>query len=263
MSQVCKKGLLVVSFGTSYNYTREKNIKAIEDDIHNNYPDYKIYRAFTSNMIIRKVFKRDGIKINTVVEALNTMREDGIEDLLVQPTHILNGVENDLMIEALHKYRHYFNSIKLGNPLLTTQEDYINLINTISEEFSYMNQDAALVCMGHGTTHYVNTTYAALDYMFKEKGFNNIFIGTVEAYPDFDVILKSIKAFNPKKIILMPLMVVAGDHAINDMASTDEDSWKTQFENEGFSVKCVLKGLGEYPSIRKIYVDHVSRAKNL
>lgn len=263
MSQYYNKAILVVSFGTSYNDTREKNIKAIEDDIQNRYPDYKIYRAFTSNMIIKKVHKRDGIKINTVAEALEIMREDRIKDLIVQPTHIINGVENDLMIEALHKYKHYFDSIQLGNPLLTTTEDYINVIEAIAEDFSYIKEDEALVCMGHGTTHYSNSTYAALDYMLKERGYNNIFIGTVEAYPDFEVILKSIKTFNPKKITLMPLMVVAGDHAINDMASLDEDSWRTQLELEGFDVECVLKGLGEYPSIRKIYVDHVSDVKNL
>ncbi|MDS0528210.1 sirohydrochlorin cobaltochelatase [Clostridium sp. SHJSY1] len=263
MSHINEKGILVVSFGTSYNDTREKNIKAIEDDIQNNYPNYKVYRAFTSNMIIKKILKRDGIKINTVSEALEAMREDGIKDLLVQPTHIINGVENDLMIEALHKYKHYFDSVKLGTPLLTTTEDYQKVVTAVIDEFHYVKSDEALICMGHGTTHHSNSTYAALDYMVKEKGYNNIFIGTVESYPNFEIILNTLKSFKPKKVILMPLMVVAGDHAINDMASSDEDSWKTQLEAEGFYVECVLKGLGEYPSIRKIYVDHISNAKNL
>ena len=167
------------------------------------------------------------------------------------------------MIETVLNYKDKFESIKIGNPLLTSTLDYENLVKIIIKEFSYLKGNEALVCMGHGSEHYSNSTYPALDYMFKEKGFKNVFIGTVEGYPELTQVISALKEINPSKVTLMPLMVVAGDHAINDMSSDEDDSWKSILEDKGFKVNCSLKGLGEYEDIRKMYIKHIKEAKLL
>lgn len=252
-----KKAILVVSFGTSYHDTREKTIDAIEEEIARSFPEYTIYRAWTSKMIMAKLLKRDGIRINNVKEAMEQMAADGITDVIVQPTHVINGIENDLMKEDALSYRSKFQSLSFGTPLLTSEQDNWEMIQAIADEFSYVKDEEALVLMGHGTTHYANSIYAALDYSFKDKGHKNIFLGTVEAYPSMETLLKMVCERNPKKIVLAPFMIVAGDHASNDMAGDDPDSWRCQFEKEGFPVECCLKGLGEYPAVRKIFVRHI------
>ncbi len=255
-----KKAILVVSFGTSYHETREKTIDAIEHAIAEAFPDYQVYRAWTSKMIMKKLLKRDGIKINNVVEAMDQMAADGITDVIVQPTHVINGIENDLMIQDALSRRAHFQSIRFGTPLLTSTGDNEALVSIISSEFSDLKKDEALVLMGHGTTHYANSIYAAMDYTFKDMGHPNIFLGTVEAYPSMETLLKMVKEQNPKRVVLTPFMIVAGDHATNDMAGEDPDSWKCQFEKAGFPVDCVLKGLGEYPQIHQLFIRHIQEA---
>lgn len=208
-------------------------------------------------MIIKKLKTRDNVHVNTVREAMEQMRADGITDVLVQPTHVINGIENDLMKEDALAYREYFHSISFGDPLLTSVQDNEDVIHTVAKEFSYLKEDEVLVLMGHGTTHYANSIYAALDYTFKDKGYKNIFLGTVEAYPTMESLLKMINEFKPSKIILAPFMIVAGDHAKNDMAGDDPESWYSQFKAAGYEVETVVKGLGEYPGIRKILVEHL------
>ncbi|HEY5525932.1 MAG TPA: sirohydrochlorin cobaltochelatase [Clostridium sp.] len=252
--------ILVVSFGTSYNNTRERTIDAIEKDIQTTFENHKIFKAFTSTMIIKKLKERDNIYIDTVSEALENIIENNIKNLIIQPTHIINGIENDIMLETCKKYSSHFDSIKIGSPLLTSTKDYEDITASLMKEFSSLKKDEALICMGHGTDHHANSTYAALDYMFKDKGYPNVFIGTVEAYPTLNTVKRSLKSLQPRKVILTPLMVVSGDHATNDMASDEEDSWKTFFEKEGYIVECHLKGLGEYPSIRDMYIDHITNA---
>ena len=252
MEQNKKKAILVVSFGTSFHETREKTIDRIEADLAAACPEYTLYRAWTSKMIIAKLKKRDGIVVPTVSEAVDQMITDGIQELIVQPTHIINGIENDLMKEE---------KIAFGDPLLTTTEDNAAVLQAVMSEFPAVGEDETLVFMGHGTTHYANTVYAALDYTFKDLGYPRSFLGTVEAYPSMESLKKQLRALAPKKVTLAPFMVVAGDHANNDMAGEDEDSWKRQFEAEGYQVSCVLKGLGEYPSVRKIYVAHTEAAR--
>lgn len=256
-----RKAILVVSFGTSFHRTREKTIDRIEADIEKAYPDYRIYRAWTSKMIISKLLRRDGVKVFTVAEAVEQMIKDGIRELIVQPTHVINGVENDLMKEDVLKRQDAFESVAFGDPLLTTQEDNLAVIDAVMEEFSDLTEEDALVLMGHGTTHYANAIYAALDYTFKDQGYSRVFLGTVEAYPSMESLKKQIRALGPKRLILAPFMVVAGDHAIHDMSGQDEDSWRSQFEREGYEVVCKMKGLGEYPGVRKIYLDHVKEAE--
>ena len=254
-----KKAILVVSFGTSHEDTRKVTIDAIEEAIGKTYPDYTIYRAWTSKMIIKKLKNRDNVIVPTVREAMEKMAEDGIADVVVQPTHVINGIENDLMKEDALSYRDRFHSILFGDPLLTTTEDSHRVIEAIAHEFPQLTDRQALVLMGHGTTHFSNAIYAALDYTFKDAGYPNIFLGTVEAYPSLDSILKLVKCYGPEEIILAPFMIVAGDHAKNDMAGDDPDSWYSRFTEEGYKVSTVLKGLGQYPEIRQIFINHIGQ----
>lgn len=262
MSDTTKKAVLAVSFGTSHNDTREVTIDAIEKDMQAAFPEYPLYRAWTSKMIINKVNKRDNVHIDTVKEAMERMRADGITDVLVQPTHVINGIENDIMKEEALSYRENFHSISFGDPLLTSEQDNREVIEAVAVEFSHLKEDEVLVLMGHGTTHYANSVYAALDYTFKDKGHKNIFLGTVEAYPSMESIMKLVKEYDPSKVVLAPFMIVAGDHAKNDMAGDDPESWYSQFKNEGYKVEAVIKGLGEYPGIRKILVNHLKALEN-
>ncbi|HIZ65644.1 MAG TPA: sirohydrochlorin cobaltochelatase [Candidatus Blautia pullicola] len=260
LSSETKKAILAVSFGTSHNDTRALTIDAIEEDLQKAFPDFSLYRAWTSKMIIRKLKKRDNIHVNTVKEAMEQMKQEGITHVLVQPTHVINGIENDLMKEEALSYQKDFHSISFGDPLLTSEEDNQAVIQAVAEEFSSLTRDQVLVLMGHGTTHYANAIYAALDYTFKDKGYKNIFLGTVEAYPSMESLMRMVKEYNPAQVILAPFMIVAGDHAKNDMAGDDPESWYSQFKEAGFSVKPVLKGLGEYPGIRRLFVEHLKAA---
>lgn len=259
VSEKTKKAILAVSFGTSHVETRKATIDAIEQDMQAAFPDYPLYRAWTSKMIIKKVNKRDQVHIFTVKEAMEQMRKDGITDVLVQPTHVINGIENDLMKEDALAFRDAFHSISFGDPLLTSEEDSLAVIQAIVNEFRELKKEEALVLMGHGTTHFSNAIYAALDYTFKDKGYANIFLGTVEAYPSMESLMKMVNAYQPSRVILAPFMIVAGDHAKNDMAGDDPESWYSQFKMQGYEVEPVLKGLGEYPGIRKLLVEHLAK----
>lgn len=254
-----KKVILVVSFGTSYNDSRDATIGAVEKSITDAYPDYEVRRAFTSQIIIDKLKERDGLEIDNVTEAMDRLVADGVGTLICQPTHVMNGLEYDDMKEEVQAYADHFETLRLGAPLLTSTQDYRDVVAAIQKEYA-VPEDTALVLMGHGTEHFANNTYAALAYHFNQNGSKNIFVGTVEGYPDLDITLQNVQALGAKKVILAPLMVVAGDHATNDMAGDEEGSWKTAFKSEGFDVDCVLKGLGEYQSIRDIYVAHVAQA---
>lgn len=258
MSPNERKAILIVSFGTTYNDTRMVTIDAIEKEIQSTYPDFLVYRAWTSKVIRNKVLHREGVKIMSVTEAMEKMKKDGITEVILQPTHVINGIENDSMKEEASLFQKEFDSIKFGNPLLTDELDYDNLIQIIAEEFQYLKQDEVLVLMGHGTDHYVNSVYAALDYKFKDKGYSNVFVGTVEAYPSIETVINKVAEYFPKKVILTPFMIVAGEHANEDMSGQGADSWYSQFKNAGYEVKCVLKGLGEYPAIRQLFVQHVA-----
>lgn len=256
-----KKAILVVSFGTSFSKTRERTIDRIEADLDEAFPDYRIYRAWTSKIIIAKLLRRDGIRIPSVKEAMEQMQLDGITHVIVQPTHLVNGIENERMKEDVLLSRENFTSILFGEPLLTSTEDRRKALQAVMNEFPNQGADDALVFMGHGTTHYANSVYAALDDMLKELGYSHTFLGTVEAYPSLDILLKKAAEIRAKKVILAPFMVVAGDHAIHDMSGEDEDSWRSRFEAAGFTVECVMKGLGEYPGIRRLYIEHAKAAE--
>lgn len=254
-----EKAILVVSFGTSYEETRRKTIDRIEEEIAAEFPQYAVYRAWTSGMIRRKLLKRDGLRIPDVKEALMQMHNDGVSEVIVQPTHVLNGIENDQMTQEVLACGECFQHVAIGAPLLTTQRDNDRIVQIIAGEL-HPAKDEALVLMGHGTEHYSNTIYAALDYQFHDMGYPNIFVGTVEAYPSFESVLKKVRASGLKRVLLTPFMIVAGDHANNDLAGEGKDSWKSRFEREGFEVQCVLKGLGEYEGVHSMFADHVREA---
>lgn len=258
-----KKALLAVSFGTSHEDTRIKTIDKIESALAAAFPNRRLYSAWTSGMIIKKLGGM-GITVDTLPSALEKMKNDGVTDLLVQPTHVLNGVENDTMLRELKKYSNYFEKIACGAPLLTSEEDNAAVLKIFTDNFSEAASDTAVVLMGHGTEHYVNPAYAALDYRFKETGYANFFVATVESYPSIENVTALLKERKDiKNVILTPFMIVAGDHAKNDMAGDGEDSWKTRLENEGYSVKCVMKGLGEYDETAEIFVKHAKNAEAL
>ena len=255
-----KKGLLAVSFGTSVNETREKTIDAIERELAAACPDHQLYRAWTSRMIIKKLEKRDQVHIDTVKEAMERMLADGVTEVTVQPTHVIKGIENEQMMEEIRSFKDRFDSIRVGEALLSSEEDFCKAIEAVMEEHQDLKEQEALVLMGHGTEHHINPVYAALDYMFKDMGYKNVHVGTVEAYPSFESALRLVKTSGVKKVRLAPFMVVAGDHAMNDMAGEEEDSWKNRLESEGYEVTCVLKGLGEYKGIQNLYAQHAKDA---
>lgn len=259
MSSESERAILAVSFGTSHNDTCKKTIGRIEDEIRSSYPQYPVYRAWTSKIIRKKLLKRDHAEIPSVCEAMERMANDGIREVIVQPTHMLNGIENERMIEDAVSYRSEFETIAIGDPLLTTAGDCERVIRAVTEEI-HPAQDEMLVYMGHGTLHYANFVYPALNYMLKDMGYDNVLIGTVESYPSVETVLRELKKSGRKKIVLAPFMVVAGDHAKNDLTGENEDSWKSIFEREGYEVSCILKGLGEFEGIRKIYLSHIEAA---
>ena len=256
--------ILTVSFGTSYNDSREVTIGAIEQAIADANPDYEVRRAFTSQIIIDKLKERDGIEIDNVEEAFERLEADGVSELIVQPTHVMSGFEYDDLMELVKANADKFDSVKVGAPLLTSDEDYNNVIEAITAATAeYDDGETAIVFMGHGTEHEANATYAKLQTMLTEAGKTNYCIGTVEAEPSIEDVVAFAKNGGYKRVVLEPLMVVAGDHANNDMAGDEEDSWKTILEGEGFEVVPVLRGLGEIGAIQAIYVDHVKNAKPL
>lgn len=255
-----QKAILLVSFGTSYEESRKKTIDKILEDVTAAFPDYRIYQAWTSKMIIHTLQQRDNVHIPTIEEAMAQILSDGITDLTVQPTHLINGLENDVMKETILSMASSDIQVQFGNPLLTSTEDNHEVLEAVMKEFSDISSEEALVFMGHGTTHYVNSVYAALDYTLKDIGYEHVFMGTVEAYPDLDVLIRQVSRTSPRRVHLAPFMLVAGDHANNDMAGDEKDSWKSRFEAAGYDVVCHIKGLGEYESVRTIYLDHLKEA---
>lgn len=260
MEKTKKKGLLVVSFGTSVHKTREKTIDAIEQALQEAFGEFTCYRAWTSKFIIRKLRERDQIQIDTVTEAMERMFKDGVTDVLVQPTHVLNGIENEQMIAEVSACQGWFRSVCIGTPLLAGEEDVADVAEAVAEEFSWLPQEEALVLMGHGTSHEANEIYAALDHCLKRMGHDNMFLGTVEASPSLLNLMERVQAYGAKKVTLAPFIVVAGEHALHDLSGEGADSWKSQLEDSGYQVRCVLKGLGEYPKIRRLYVKHAEGA---
>lgn len=258
-----KDVILVVSFGTSYYETRKNTIDAIEQDIRAAYPDYEVRRAFTAQTIINILEKRDGYNIENVTQALERMVQEGVKNVILQPTHVMTGYEYDDMVAEASKFEGKFDSLKISRPVLVEDADYETLVSVLAEETEAYNADGtAVVFMGHGTEHEANATYTKLQAQFHLAGYRNYYIGTVEATPSVEDVLEAVKATDASKVVLIPLMIVAGDHANNDMAGDEEDSWKTIFTQAGYEVECVLRGMGSYPGVRQMILDHLSESIN-
>lgn len=261
--ETAKPVLLVVSFGTSYNESRDATIGAVEQALAAAYPAYEVRRAFTSQIIIDILKEREGLEIDNVEQALDRLVADGVKELVVQPTHIMSGYEYDDLIAALEDYEDKFDSVKVGAPLLTSDEDYDAVVRALAEETAEYNvEGTAITFMGHGTEHEANAAYAKLQQKFRDAGYTNYYVGTVEGKPLVEDVLEQIRATDTGRVVLLPLMVVAGDHATNDMAGDEEGSWKDVFTKAGYEVECVLKGLGQYEGAQEIYVAHAGDAIN-
>jgi len=278
--------ILVVSFGTSYNSSRAKDIGGVEKAIAEAYPEWSVRRAFTSQIIINHIQARDNEKIDNVQQALDRAVSNGVKNLVVQPTHLMHGAEYDDLVATVENYSDNFDSVKIAEPLLGQVGDDASVVNedkeivckaitaeAVSDE-GFDSLDAAIednvafVFMGHGTSHTAKITYSQMQTQMDELGYDNVFIGTVEGEPEetaVENVIEDVKAAGYTKVILRPLMVVAGDHANNDMAGDDEDSWKSMFEADGSfeSVDCQIAGLGEIADIQSVYVAHISEATGL
>ena len=281
--EIGENELLVVSFGTSFNDSRAEDIKGIEDALAEAYPDWSVRRAFTAQIIINHVEARDNEVIDNMQQALDRAVDNGVKNLVVQPTHLMHGAEYDEMVEAIDGYKDKFESVAIAEPMLGEVGDDATVINddkkavaqAITDEackeagFDDMQAAAdagtAFVFMGHGTSHTANVTYDQMQTQMNDLGFTNAFIGTVEGEPEdtaCEAVIEKVKEAGFKNVILRPLIVVAGDHANNDMAGDDEDSWKSQFEASGDfdSVDCQIAGLGRIEAVEDLYVEHTKAA---
>ena len=281
--EIGENELLVVSFGTSFNDSRAEDVKGIEDALAAAYPDWSVRRAFTAQIIINHVQARDNEVIDNMQQALDRAVANGVKNLVVQPTHLMHGAEYDEMTEAIDEYKDKFESVAIAEPMLGEVGDDATVINddkkavaqAITDEackvagFDDMKAAAdagtAFVFMGHGTSHTANVTYDQMQTQMNDLGFTNAFIGTVEGEPEdtaCDKVIEKVKEAGFKNVIIRPLMVVAGDHANNDMAGDDEDSWKSQFVASGDfdSVDCQIEGLGRIAAVEDLYVAHTKAA---
>ncbi len=256
-----KRAILAVSFGTSYHDTFTKTIGAIEAALRAAFPACTLRRAFTSGMIIRKLRERDGVEVDDVPAALEKLAAEGFSHVVVQPTHVMHGDEYDKLTAQAAPFQGRFQKLTCGRALLSSLEDYQAVGRAILDELPGPAEDTAFVFMGHGTGHYANAAYAQLEYLLHDWGRRDILVGTVEGYPGLDEVKRRL-AERPavKKALLLPLMIVAGDHACNDLAGAGEDSWRAQLESAGYSTACLLKGLGEYPGVRALFVEHAQAA---
>ena len=253
--------LLVLSFRTSYNDSRRLTIGAIEGDLEKAFPDFSVRRGFTANIIIDHVQRRDNILIDDVDAALERAVNNGVKNLVVQPTHLMHGLEYDELVKEVGNYSDAFDQVVFGEPLLNSDDDFARVEKAITEwTASYDDGETAICFMGHGTEADSNEVYQKMQDLLTKDGYTNYFVGTVEAQPSLDDVLAKVQAGDYKRVVLEPLMVVAGDHANNDMAGDEDGSWKKTFEDAGYEVECLLRGLGENEDIRAIYVDHAKAA---
>ena len=253
--------LLVVSFGTSFNDSRRLTIGAIEKALEDNIDDYAVRRGFTSQIIIDHIKKRDDVTIDNVTEALDRAVDNGVKNLVIQPTHLMNGLEYNDIVDEVAGYSDAFEKAAIGAPLLTSDEDFEKVMEAIVDATKQYDDGETAICfMGHGTEADSNEIYAKMQEKLTEAGYKNYFVGTVEATPSVEDVLEDVKKGDYKKVVLRPLMIVAGDHANNDMAGDDDDSWKSVFEDAGYEVECVVEGLGQLDAIQDLFVEHAKAA---
>ena len=259
--EIGENELMVVSFGTSYNDNRRMTIGAIEDAMEAAFPDYSVRRAFTSQIIIDHVKKRDNVTIDNMTEALDRAEKNGVKHLVIQPTHLMDGLEYNDVVNEVAERADAFEKVSIGKPLLTSDEDFKAVMTAITDVTKeYDDGETAICFMGHGTEAESNAVYQKMQDLLTESGFANYYVGTVEATPSLEDVLAKVKEGNYKKVVLRPLMIVAGDHANNDMAGDEDGSWKKAFEDAGYEVTCEVKGLGEIEAIQQLFVEHAKAA---
>lgn len=265
-----KKGILIVSFGTTYRETRKKTIKAVERDVAAAYPGIEVYHAFSSGMIRRRIEKQEGIHVPDVREALGQMKVSGITHVCIQPTYVITGIENDRLNRETAAWKQEFEQIQTGTPLLTDDADYEKVVEALWEEYGRAEEDRILLFIGHGTEHEAHKSYDKLEQAFHRQGHRNVFVATVEGENDQEDLLRRIRGQDgtnntdqvfrearAREILLIPLMLVAGDHARHDIAGED-DSYLELFQSAGFEAEAILRGLGECRGIRDIYLSHLA-----
>ena len=279
--EIGENEILVVSFGTSFNDSRATDIGGIEKAVAAAYPDWSVRRAFTAQIIINHVQARDGEKIDNMDQALERAVNNGVKNLIVQPTHLMHGAEYDELVEAVEKYKDKFETVKISEPLLGEVGEDASVVNSDKEAVAKAISDTAVkeagfdsmaaaaeektafVFMGHGTSHTAKITYSQMQSQINDLGFENVFIGTVEGEPEdtsCQAVIEKVKEAGYTKVILRPLMIVAGDHANNDMAGDDDDSWKSMFNASGAfeSVETQIEGLGRIADVEQLYVAHIA-----
>lgn len=249
-----KNAILMVSSGTRHKDAFEKNIKVLFNEVENEFPTYKVKIAYTSNVIRKLLKEKQNIIVDDTSTALRKLKDEGYDNVYVMSTHLLNGLAYEMMLGQIIPFIDEFNTLKISHPLLNSTTELNEVCDLLMQNFKDLNEDEALVFMGHGTSHVSDMAFSSLDYSFKLMGYSNVFVGTIEGFPELDDVYKLLKRTDKKKIVLAPLMLVAGTHAKYDMAS-GEDSWYTFFKERGYEVRVVLKGLGEYKNIRNLYIE--------
>lgn len=258
--EIMKKAILVVSFGTSYLDALKNSIERIENKIRDEFKEYDVFRAFTAHMIIKKLKEKEGIYILNPEEALSKLKKEGYEEVIIQPLHIIPGEEFDYIKGIAARYEDDFKTIKVGRPIFFYQgiedvpKDYTAFIKSIKD---IIENEESVVLFGHGTAHASNAVYGMLQTVLEDEGYENVFVATVEGYPTMETAIRRIKKKNIKKTKLVPLLLVAGDHAKNDMASDDDDSLKSRLLREGIEVSLHLHGLGEVDKFAHLYINRI------
>ena len=254
---------MAVSFGTSYEETRKLTIERFEKTLGEHFDNAPVYRAWTSGMIMRKILKRDDMKVNNVSEALEQIKADGFDEIIVQPSHILEGIEYAKIVAQLEAGKDDFSSIKLGHALLHDEASIAEVGAALADIFSFVEDEDALVLMGHGSDHEVDDVYLKLENQLASIGHKNFIVGTIEGELDIERAISKLGELKPRKGWLVPLLFVSGDHALNDIGGDDEDSCKIMIRDAGFDVECILEGLGEYQQIIDILLRRADEAKEI
>lgn len=255
---MAKKALAVISFGTSYPEAR-RAIEKLEQTLAQAMPEYDFYRAFTSQMIIRKIEREEGIVIPNPAELMEQLRKAGYEEVVCQSLHVIPGIEYEKMCRQIREAAANMR-VRIGKPMLYSHEDYLKTCEALLEEMPTLKPDEAFVYMGHGTEHAVNAAYSQVENTFRYLDAERVYVGTVEGFPELDYIKKRLQTHHIRKVWLAPFMIVAGDHAQNDLAGDEADSWKSQLEADGYETEVCLRGMGESQKIGALFKVHCMQA---
>ena len=260
-----KRAILVISFGTSQKETRDKCIGGIENAIAGEFPEWEVRRAFTSRMIIKRIFKETGTKIDYIDEALQRLVDDGFDTVVVQPTHFIKGIEYEDVVRICSEFSGKFSKLKVAEPLISDEDSYGRIVDILERDIipdirTVAKDNCGVVLMGHGSDHINNACYSEMAMRIMLSGLKDVFLVTVEGFPSFDDLPKLMDGFNGKIVAMIPFMVVAGVHAQEDMAGDEPDSLKNRLASAGYEPLPIMKGLAEYASIRRMFADKCAEA---